>query len=78
MTAKKENSKTEAPEAPEAVSLEHIKGCVNKVLSEFTTQEMGNKVTQFNMQGLANILVGVIMNPNSLKEPETPNQKPEA
>jgi hypothetical protein len=75
MSTKKENPNTEAPED---ISLEHIKGCVNKVLSEFTSQEMGNKVSQFNMQGLANILIGVIMNPNSLKEPEKPNQQPKA
>jgi hypothetical protein len=65
-------------EAPEAISVEHIKGCVNKVLSEFTTQELGNKVTQFNMQGLANILVGVMMNPNALKEPEKAKSEPKA
>lgn len=75
MTDKKEISK---PVAPVTIDLEHIKGCINKILSEFTTQEMGNKVSQFNMQGLANILVGVIMNPNSLKAPEEKPNQPKA
>jgi hypothetical protein len=63
------------------IDSEHVRGVANKVLSEFTTQEMGNKVTQFNMQGLANILVGMMMNPDSLKTPEEgqaagPDQQP--
>ena len=48
---------------------EHAVACVNKILTEFTNQEMGNKVTQFNMQGMANILVAMINNPNSLTPP---------
>jgi hypothetical protein len=48
---------------------EHATKVVNTVLSQFATEEIGNKVTQFSMQGLANIMVGALMNPNSLKKP---------
>jgi hypothetical protein len=71
-TSKNENMKSEIPAA---VSMDHIKGCVNHVLTEFTNQELGNRISQFNMQGLANILVGVIANPDSLKKPEQSEPK---
>jgi len=70
-TEKKTEAKTKEPQ----IGLEHIKGCVNKVLTEFTNQEMGNRITQFNMQGLANILIGVIANPNALQEPPQESAK---
>ena len=33
---------------------------IQRVLQVFTQNEMGNKVTQFNMMGLTNMLLGVI------------------
>ena len=33
---------------------------LQRVLQVFTQNEMGNKVTQFNMMGLTNMLIGVI------------------
>ena len=62
----KKTEEVKAPEAPK-VDLEHAKAVVNTVFSNFTNQELGNKISQFNMQGLANILVGMLVNPNSLK-----------
>lgn len=61
--------KNETPEAPQSqmVELDHVKAVANKVFSEFTNQELGNKVSQFNMQGLVNIFLGMVQNPDSLK-----------
>ena len=33
---------------------------VNEVLTNFLEQEIGNKITQYNMQGLANIIGAAI------------------
>jgi hypothetical protein len=70
----KKTEEVKAPAGPQ-VDLEHAKAVVNTVFSNFTTQELGNKISQFNMQGLANILVGMIANPDSLKVPEQPEEK---
>lgn len=72
-----EKAKTETKEVQEQmIGMDHIKGCVNKVLTEFTNQEMGNRITQFNMQGLANILIGVIANPDALKQQMVKDEAP--
>ncbi len=71
-----EKAKTESKEKEQMIGIEHIKGCINKVMTEFTNQEMGNRITQFNMQGLANILVGVIANPDSLKQQMVKEETP--
>lgn len=41
---------------------EQIKQDVTKVIGEFLKQEMGNRITTFNMQGLSNVLMNVIDN----------------
>jgi len=41
---------------------EEIKQNVAKILEEFVKQEMGNRITSFNMQGLTNIILNVIDN----------------
>ena len=37
-----------------------LKMDIQKVMQVFTQNEMGNKVTQFNMMGLTNMILGVI------------------
>jgi hypothetical protein len=72
MNENSEKSKPEVGVAIEVVAMSHIRDCINKIFTEFTNQEMGNRISQFNMQGLANILISVIQNPNSLKNVESP------
>ena len=42
------------------MELERIKRDVASVIQAFTQQEQGNKITQFNMSGLAQMLMGVV------------------
>lgn len=41
------------------ISLTTIRERISMVLSDFAEQEMGNRITKYNIQGLANILAGV-------------------
>lgn len=41
---------------------EEIKNNVQIILNEFLKQEMGNKITAFNMQGLTSTIMNVIDN----------------
>jgi hypothetical protein len=41
------------------ISLTTIREKISIVLSDFAEQEMGNRITKYNIQGLANILAGV-------------------
>ena len=36
---------------------ENLVGKINEILGTFTKQELGNKITQFNMTGLAHVLI---------------------
>ena len=47
---------------------EEIKKNVKLVLDNFVNQEMGNKVTMFNMQGLVATLLSVIDNGIQISE----------
>jgi len=44
----------------EVISVDVVKEKLSNVLNEFAHQELGNRVTKFNMQGLANILLNEI------------------
>jgi hypothetical protein len=39
---------------------EELKQNIMALMQAFTNQELGNKITTFNMSGLANMLMGVI------------------
>ena len=39
---------------------EKLKADIAAVMQAFTNSEMGNKITQFNMSGLAQMILGVI------------------
>jgi len=39
---------------------EQIKGKIGEVMNAFVEQELGNKVTQFNIQGLVMVLMSEI------------------
>jgi hypothetical protein len=41
---------------------EQIKKNVSIILKEFLKQEIGNKITSFNIQGLTNIIINTIDN----------------
>ena len=42
------------------MELMKIKSDIQKVLQVFAQNEMGNKLTQFNLMGLSNMIMGVI------------------
>ncbi len=62
-------------EKEQMVGMEHIKQCVNFVLTDFANTEAGNHITKYGVQGLANHLIGFIANPDSLK-PKQGNDEP--
>jgi hypothetical protein len=63
-------------EKQEMVSLDVVNKCINHVFTNFASQEMGNKISSFNLQGLASVLLTTIKNPHMIDEKETSN-KPE-
>jgi hypothetical protein len=49
-------------EVSEEMRFKSIANKISRVLSTFTKQEMGNRVTQFNMQGLTDIINSILNN----------------
>ena len=53
---------------------EELKRNIAAILQAFTNSENGNKITQFNMAGLAQMLLGVIDGKVVIQQQENPNQ----
>jgi len=46
------------------VPLDLVHECINYVLTDFTNQELGNKISTYSIQGLANTLLKEVKNPS--------------
>ncbi len=53
---------------------EELKRNLATVLQAFTNSENGNKITQFNMAGLAQMLLGVVDGKVRIQQQENPHQ----
>lgn len=53
---------------------EELKKNIATVLQAFTNSEGGNKITQFNMAGLAQMLLGVVDGKVIIQQQDNPNQ----
>ena len=53
---------------------EELKRNIAAVLQAFTNSENGNKISQFNMAGLAQMLLGVVDGKVIIQQQENPNQ----
>jgi hypothetical protein len=47
-------------EVGKMISIEIVKEKISSVLNDFIQQELGNRITRFNTQGLANIMLDEI------------------
>lgn len=53
-----------------------IKSDIQKVLQVFAQNEIGNKLTQFNLMGLSNMIMGVIDGTVVIQQQGQPAQQP--